>query len=210
MAKIDKKNIALLLEKAKLHSIVVAEVPDVPAALSYALDICEKKDACQLLLSGCEHDLSGKGAAVCDRPASKVIAAPDLSETEFAALKKEGMAKGFTVIKGGMREHLAGIDIAVTHAELGIAETATSMIASNSEELRLATMIAESHVIILPKSKVLGTSYEAEAALDALLKKETPTYTAFISGASRTADIERVLAIGVHGPLELHLALVEA
>jgi len=39
--------------------------------------------------------------------------------------------------------------------------------------------------------------------------KSAPRYLSFISGASRTADIERVLTIGVHGPRELHLLILD-
>jgi L-lactate dehydrogenase complex protein LldG len=39
--------------------------------------------------------------------------------------------------------------------------------------------------------------------------KSAPRYVSFISGASRTADIERVLTIGVHGPQELHLLILD-
>ncbi len=41
------------------------------------------------------------------------------------------------------------------------------------------------------------------------LMESPPSYVAFITGASRTADIERVLTIGVHGPQELHVLLLK-
>jgi L-lactate dehydrogenase complex protein LldG len=63
-------------------------------------------------------------------------------------------------------------------------------------------------VAVLPLSKLVGTAYDQEDELDALLS-DPPDYTAFITGASRTADIERVLTLGVHGPLELHILLWE-
>ncbi len=208
MAKIDRDAVELFKKKAASASIQIVEVKDLQEAMSYALDICEKKDYCQLLLSGCEEKLSEKGAAVCERAAAKVLAAPNLDEKTYSSLSEQGGGKGFTVIRDGLRGHLAGIDVSFTTAKAAIADTASCILESSSEETRIATMVCEVHVVALPKSAIVPSSYDAEDYLNSLMKGG-PAYTAFISGPSRTADIERVLTLGVHGPLELHVALME-
>ncbi len=208
MSKKAETAVELFKRKAEPVSIRVTEVKDLKEAMAYALDICEKKDACRLLLTGCEQSLSDSGQAHCERPQAKVVAAPALGKKEYAALAKLGEEKGFTVIREGMRNHLAGIDVGFSIADMAIAETATSVLECRGEDARLAGMVCEIHVIALPKSRIVNTSYEAEDYLRKLMS-DGPMYTAFISGPSRTADIERVLTIGVHGPLELHVALME-
>ncbi len=186
----------------------VSEVASLKEAFEYAVELCDKKEACQLLVSGCELPLSGEGQALCGEKQTKVIAAPALNKKDFTAFAKLCKDKGFELIDAGMRSRLAGIDIGFTVCDLGIAETGSLVLDSSSEEVRLTTMIAEVHVAVLPKSRLRATSYEAEAEVLKLMGGG-PNYVAFITGASRTADIERVLALGVHGPLELHILLLE-
>ena len=77
-----------------------------------------------------------------------------------------------------------------------------------AQDLRLATMLSEICVLALKKSAIAGDPRDLTQELSELLAKD-PMYVAFISGPSKTSDIERVLTLGVHGPLELHIALVE-
>jgi len=196
------------VEKAELVSAQVTEVKSEDEALKYAIELCDKKEACQLLASGCEHGLSDKAEELCDTKRKKVIAAPALDKELYKKLVAAGKKAGFDVIDSGMRDHLAGIDIGFTTAEYGIADTGTLMVDCPSEELRLSTMVSEFHVCILPKSKIRANSYAVEKMMLTRMKK-APNYMAYITGPSRTADIERVLTLGVHGPLELHILLLE-
>lgn len=204
----SKRLVDLFTEKAGLVSAIVAPVKSLDEALAYTVDICEKKDACQILMSGCESELSAPAGALCDEKPGKVIMAPGLADDSFAALKALCQDRGIHCLNAGMRKHLGGIDIGFTIADAGIAETGTLVLDSRSEELRLATMLCEVHVCVLRVSTLRETSYEAEDLVRAYCK-DGPAYLAFVTGASRTADIERVLAIGVHGPLELHILLLE-
>lgn len=208
MAPKETPSVALFKQKAAIVSAQVVDVRDVREAMAYALDLCEKKGFCEQLFAGCEESLSTDGGALCEHALKKTIAAPGLDKKFFVELEKQGAGKGFSVVRNSLRACLAGIDVGFSTAEMGIAETGTCVMASENEDLRLSTMVCEIHVIALPKSKIVNSLYEAEEFLNRLMNKGA-MFTSFISGPSRTADIERALTIGVHGPLELHIALME-
>jgi L-lactate dehydrogenase complex protein LldG len=196
-----------LQEKATLVSAVVQRVASMDAALAYVADVCAGKEVCQILASGCDAPLSDTADALCQTKQQKIICAPDLPDEDVAKLTALCQEQGIAVITGGMRERLGGIDIGLTMAEAGIAETGTIVVRSSNEEVRLASMIAETHIAVLPASRIVADSYDLEPLLVEWMQQ--PDYTAFVTGPSRTADIERVLALGVHGPLELHILIME-
>ena len=194
--------------KAEAVAAVVSEVQTLEQVFDYAVTLCDQKEACRLLVSGCEEHLSEKAEELCEMKHEKVMAAPGLDEDHFKQLDRLCRDKNIKLIGSDLRENLAGIDIGLTFADYGIAETGTLVINSNSEETRLATMISEFHIAVLPKSGIRETAFELENELREWMQ-QPPNYTAFITGASRTADIERVLTLGVHGPLQLHILLWE-
>ncbi|MDR1657129.1 MAG: lactate utilization protein [Deltaproteobacteria bacterium] len=199
---INQANVDLFKAKAKPASIEVVVVKDLKAALDYAIEVTEKTELGKLMPTT-------PGLSPPDDPnRKKTLAAPSISDEHFKLLSQKGEAKGFEMVRSKLRNHLAGIDVAFTVADLGISETATCVSENNSEDYRLATMICETHVLALPMNKLVKTSYEAEDFLIKAMDKDN-NYTSFISGPSRTADIERVLTLGVHGPLYMHVALLE-
>lgn len=195
-------------QKAELVSAIVSNVETTREALEYCVDLCERKQACQLLISGCDDFLSPEAEALCDLKQEKIIAAPALPPGQAEMLEELCADRGIRLVTDGLRQHLSGIDIGLTFIDYGIAETGTLVIDSSSEDVRLSTMVSEIHIGILPKSKIRPSAYDLEEELQETMRT-APSYLAFITGASRTADIERVLALGVHGPLELHILLLE-
>ena len=193
---------------AEKVSAVVSEVGSMDEALAYAMELCDRKQACELLTAGCQAPFSAAADKLCDQKQRKLMAAPLLTDEQTQSLAAMCEQRGIGFARTGLRQHLAGIDIGLTMADFGIAETGTLVIDSSSEEVRLATMISEVHVAVLPKDRIRASAFELESDLSRILGA-SPNYAAFITGASRTADIERVLALGVHGPLELHILVLE-
>lgn len=100
-----------------------------------------------------------------------------------------------------------GISNALVEADVGIAETGTVVILSKNEQLRLATCLSEELHVILNINKITDSLDTFSKFLEDNMKEDS-NYIAFITGASRTADIERVLTIGVHGPVRMKVILV--
>ena len=106
------------------------------------------------------------------------------------------------------RERLVDCDLGITAAQKGVAETGTLVLLSASERHRLTSLVPPVHVALLEAADILPGLGDALGAMrDA--SGELPTLVTFITGPSRTGDIELQLVIGVHGPRELHVILLD-
>lgn len=102
------------------------------------------------------------------------------------------------------RAELLACDVGVTTAWLGIAETGTLVLRSDLERSRQASLVPPVHVALLDSRRLVGTLGAALAELP----RPLPPAVTFVTGPSRTADIELQLVVGVHGPKSLHVVLI--
>ena len=196
--------------KAGLVGAVVTEQPSLEAAVQYVIDVCASKSPCEILAEEPEAAVGPeKGPNGMPTRAQRIIAAPEVDKAVFDDRAAKAKAQGFACLSEGLRKHLAGIDVGLSFAICGVAASGTCLVAGTQEDTRLAGMISEINVIVLKKSAIYPDLPAVCGILRDLQKDAAINYSTFITGPSRTADIERVPATGVHGPLELHIILLE-
>lgn len=103
------------------------------------------------------------------------------------------------------RELAAQAKIGISEISFALADTGTLVQDSTAVEQRLVSSLSSIHIAIVRTGDILPD-------LPSLLSRINPEkagYIAMITGASRTADIERVLTIGVHGPERLVIVFVD-
>jgi L-lactate dehydrogenase complex protein LldG len=141
--------------------------------------------------------------AVADAPQSYAVWAdsPYLSPEDKQGLRKRVPGLRFEVT----RELAASAKIGISQMDWGIANTGTIVQDASAVDKRMVSTLPIIHVALIGT----GTLFPD---LPALLRQTNPRNTAYISmitGPSRTADIERVLTIGVHGPERLIIVAVD-
>ncbi len=121
-----------------------------------------------------------------------------------AALKKAGIAIEVDKFRAVSAQAEAGI----TGVNFAIADTGTLVLESTAEDIRLATTLPPKQFALLDPQKIVADGLAAVKPLRQMHQRDSQNYIAYVTGPSRTADIERVLTIGVHGPKELFILLV--
>ena len=95
---------------------------------------------------------------------------------------------------------LSHIDYAIVDAEFGVAENGAVWIPESKKAHRSVLFIVQHLIVILDKTKIVKNMHEAYKLLGAEDTFSKPSFGTFISGPSKTADIEQSLVIGAHGP----------
>jgi len=104
--------------------------------------------------------------------------------------------------------------VAVQHGFAGIAETGTLMLPSDPARPTTLNILADTGIVVLRASRIVGAYEEAWDILraeraDTLTGGFMPRNVMFVTGPSRSADIEQTLELGAHGPRRLHVVLVD-
>lgn len=163
---------------------------------------------------------SGAAAALAEiiekEKASKIVAESSAMVKECVQILKEKSLLSLAGADGhlpavffhDLRRNSEDACMGLSEMTLGVAETGSLAGDCTSLESRLVSTLPPVHVAFMPASGIVATPGEA---IERLYSRagSMPGYLSFISGPSRTADIERVLTIGVHGPEKLYVILVD-
>jgi len=104
----------------------------------------------------------------------------------------------------------ANDETSLTGAFAGIAETGTLMLLSGEAAPTTLNFLPDTHIVMLKASQVVGPYEDAWDLVRAKFgPNELPRTVNFITGPSRTADIEQTIQLGAHGPRRLHIVLIE-
>jgi L-lactate dehydrogenase complex protein LldG len=158
--------------------------------------------------------LAAELAASVAAEVRRVVLAPTLA-ADYPTLRQRLEARGIVPTPIDVADPAATFGpaaVGISGASLGIAETGSYLIADGRED-RLVRMLAYRHIVVLPVERLVPSLDEAGAWLrDRFLGADggpAGRYASFITGPSRTADIEMSLSVGAHGPAELRVVFLD-
>jgi len=98
---------------------------------------------------------------------------------------------------------LESCDAGITECDALVAQTGSVLVTSRSAGGRALSVLPPHHVVLARREQLLSDLPEAFSLLKAKYASDYPSFISFITGPSRTGDIERILVLGAHGPKKL-------
>ena len=123
------------------------------------------------------------------------------------AIKEELVKNGYTI---NYTDDLAACDVAITGCEFLVARTGSMLLSSAQQSGRTVSVYAPVHICIAQSSQLVYDTEDAIIGLRERYGTGFPSMVSLATGPSRTADIEKTLVVGVHGPKEVFCFLIDA
>lgn len=109
-----------------------------------------------------------------------------------------------------VRDDLAGCDVSITGCEFLVARTGSIVMSAGQKSGRNTSVYAPVHICIAWSHQLVPDVKDALQGMRDKYGNKLPSLITFATGPSRTADIEKTLVVGVHGPKEVYVFLVES
>ncbi len=120
-----------------------------------------------------------------------------------------GLLQSLDVELFNQSEHVYNCDAAVTACEALIARHGIIVCSSSDKGGRKSFVAPPVHIVFATNKQLVNSIKDAMRYLNNKYKADMPSLISFISGPSRTADIEKTLVLGAHGPKELYLFMLD-
>lgn len=174
----------------------------VPLAQDIEIEFAEKLTALQGKFAFCQNKKE------LSRQVNELISNSHWDKI-FCLEPKIGSLIGETVPLATNQDALADCDVAITGCEYLVARTGSVVMSSAQLSGRNTSVYAPVHICIAFSNQLV---YDIRDALEGIKEKygaSIPSLITFATGPSRTADIEKTLVVGVHGPKEVYVFLVD-
>jgi L-lactate dehydrogenase complex protein LldG len=154
-------------------------------------------------LNGCGHIVASREEAAA--AVQQILNGRSAAVSPAPFLKECGIA-GPPLTRESIRAACAEAGVGITSAAYALAATGTLVLLAGADEQRLISLLPPVHIAVIPASRILVNLDE----LFTLIPRPADQTSAliFITGPSRTGDIEQILVRGVHGPGEVHVVIV--
>ena len=151
------------------------------------------------------ESVGGKALFIKKEELDKTILELYPNEKQIASNVEEFTFGNFISNEQDDPHNLADIDLAVVRGEFAVAENGAVWVKNSENRHRSLYFIAQNIVLVVNKNDIFNNMHEAYEQISF----KNSTYGVFVSGPSKTADIEQSLVIGAHGPKSGYVIFVE-